>query len=429
METPVNQKPVGLLLHSFALRFLFLFFLLICLPWPVMGSIPGLDILLKGLLMAVEWSNQVLFQTYDTLVLPNGSSDTSWHYTFLKLMLLVSLVLALVWTLWKRHKPVGNGLTVWFLLLLRYELIFICFYYGIIKLFGQQMPFPSMSLMATPVGDLHPMRLGWVFMGYSFSYQFFAGLLEVVAGLFLFYRRTISLGIVLSLFVFGQVLLMNLSFDVPVKIVAGRTFIIAVILFLYDSKRYLNFFILNQTTLPATVFHVPLPTRRQRIMRIVLKSVFFFFIFIGEFATALFVPPPHVLNHPIPPGVYEVTHFIANKDTLDVATNAKAWKDIIFDLDGTGSVQSSDTVFRQRYGRGYFKCVADTLPNRVQFKTVSPLFEEKLKFTMQWEKLDQDRYLLKGRLHQDQIQVQIKNTNRFFPLTRKPFHWRQDYVP
>ena len=52
--------------------------------------------------------------------------------------------------------------------------------YGIIKLFVLQMPFPQLSQLATPLGDLLPMRFSWLFIGYSVPYQFFSGAMETI---------------------------------------------------------------------------------------------------------------------------------------------------------------------------------------------------------------------------------------------------------
>lgn len=85
------------------------------------------------------------------------------------------------------------------------------------KMFCIQMPAPSLSQLATPLGDFGSMRLCWMYMGYSGPYQMFAGMVEVVAGLLLLYRRTVTLGLLIGLGVFSNVMTMNLSYDIPVK--------------------------------------------------------------------------------------------------------------------------------------------------------------------------------------------------------------------
>ena len=61
---------------------------------------------------------------------------------------------------------------------MRYYIAFTAFLYGIDKIFLLQMPFPNQSALATPLGDLLPMRFSWFFIGYSAPYEFFAGAME-----------------------------------------------------------------------------------------------------------------------------------------------------------------------------------------------------------------------------------------------------------
>ena len=80
------------------------------------------------------------------------------------------------------------------------------------------MPFPALSQLATPLGDLLPMRFSWLFIGYSVPYQFFSGAMETIAGLLLLYRRTVTAGLFAATGAFLNVVMINLSYDVPVKL-------------------------------------------------------------------------------------------------------------------------------------------------------------------------------------------------------------------
>jgi hypothetical protein len=103
-------------------------------------------------------------------------------------------------------------------MIVRYYLAIVALSYGIIKLFVLQMPFPTISQLATPLGDLLPMRFSWLFIGYSVPYQFFSGAMETVAGLLLLYRRTVTAGLFAATGAFLNVAMINLSYDVPVKL-------------------------------------------------------------------------------------------------------------------------------------------------------------------------------------------------------------------
>ncbi len=62
------------------------------------------------------------------------------------------------------------------------------------------------------------MGLLWTFMGYSKTYNLFTGLVEFTAGALLFIPRLSTLGSLLSVGALANVLLLNLSYDVPVKL-------------------------------------------------------------------------------------------------------------------------------------------------------------------------------------------------------------------
>src|SRR5262249_26722425 len=118
--------------------------------------------------------------------------------------------------------------------------------YGIIKLFVQQMPFPTTSQLATPLGDLLPMRFSWLFIGYSTPYEFFSGAMETLAGVLLLYRRTVTAGLFAATGAFMNVVMINLAYDVPVKLYASHLLFSCLFLLALDSKRLINFLVLNR---------------------------------------------------------------------------------------------------------------------------------------------------------------------------------------
>ena len=128
----------------------------------------------------------------------------------------------------------------------RYYIAQAALSYGIIKLFALQMPFPSLSLLSTPLGDLLPMRFSWVFIGYSVPYEFFSGAMETVAGLLLLYRRTITAGLFAATGAFMNVVMINLAYDVPVKLFASHLLFACLFLLALDAKRLLRLLVLNQ---------------------------------------------------------------------------------------------------------------------------------------------------------------------------------------
>ena len=168
---------------------------------------------------AVDFSNRIFFHLPgDVLAAPNGSGDTSGGWASLDFSLTVSCIGCIAWSIVDRKRNNYETLGYWLRTIVRYFVCLEAFSYGIIKLFGLQMPFPNYSQLATPLGDYLPMRFSWLFIGYSAPYQFFSGLMEVLAGIFLLFRRTVTLGLLIATGVFINVMMLNLTYDIPVKI-------------------------------------------------------------------------------------------------------------------------------------------------------------------------------------------------------------------
>ena len=125
--------------------------------------------------------------------------------------------------------------------------------YGLAKVFKTQFPYPTYEMLARTYGESSPMGLLWTFMGMSYSYNLFTGLGEVVGGVLLFFRRTTLLGTLVIIGVMSNVVVLNFSYDVPVKIYATHLLLMAFFLMASDIKRLRQFFITNQPVNPAPI--------------------------------------------------------------------------------------------------------------------------------------------------------------------------------
>lgn len=163
------------------------------------------------------WGHDLLAQSG-----PNGSGDTLENYIFCALWLVAALLLALIWSLIERRGTFTGKLAWPAHTLLRYVLGWYLLYYGWSKVFQSQMPLPDLVQLAKPLGEKSPMGLLWTMVGVSPLYEIAGGWAEVVSGLLLLFRRTSLLGAALGAGVMAYVFLLNLSFDVPVKLLSGH---------------------------------------------------------------------------------------------------------------------------------------------------------------------------------------------------------------
>lgn len=90
--------------------------------------------------------------------------------------------------------------------------------YALAKLGLMQMGRPDFPELLITLGEKSPMGLLWTFMGFSPVVQFLAGLAEFIAAVLVLWRRTAWLGGLIGFIDLAVVWLLNMTFDVPVKI-------------------------------------------------------------------------------------------------------------------------------------------------------------------------------------------------------------------
>jgi hypothetical protein len=295
------------------------------------------------------------------------------------------------------------------------------------------MPFPSQSQLATPLGDFLPMRLAWMFIGYSAPYQIFAGFMEVLAGSLLLYRKTVTMGALFAVAVFTNFMMLNLSYDIPVKIFSMNVVLCCLYLLANEYDRILCFFVLNKPTVGCSIYHFEYTKRWMRITRVSLKIAFISHIVVfslyenwQRYKMSLNTTD----TKPIKSGIYNVAAFVVNKDTVPSAiTDSMRWQDVIFEKNGRGSIKTADTVFLQRYKRGYFDFETDTVKHIITFKKprTDSVRYSRLVLSLRYDLPDTNTIRLWGKDKNDSMYVLLKKSNRHFQLAEKQFHWLSEY--
>ena len=417
-------------------RFFCVYLILQVEPWNLFRGIPGINLIVQPYDRIVDWavhaSNAHLFHVRDTLVPVNGSGDTSWAWTQLWLYLSVAAIACVVWTVADRKRERYDRAAFWLRMAVRYYIAAAALSYGIIKLFALQMPFPSLSLLSTPLGDLLPMRFSWVYIGYSVPYEFFSGAMETIAGLLLLYRRTVTAGLFAATGAFMNVVMINLAYDVPVKLFASHLLFACLFLLALDSKRLLRFLVLNQPT-PATSAYEPQFSKTwQRWGAIGVKVFLVYSLLYMPFMSgrrsyaAATAPKP---QGPLPSGVYDVRQYVVNHDTIPASsTDTLRWRDVVIDNAGAGSINTADQLFGQRYRRGYFRYRTNAAQRTAAvWKTSTIPRDSTFLFTMRYERPDSNTIRLHTLIRGDSVHVELVRVPRHFQLTERQFHWVSEY--
>lgn len=253
-------------LQRVAFRFAFVYFILYNIPAPL-SELPGLGFV--GVPFERAWSALTELFARRALHLPlkaseaTGSGDSLFSYVQHLVNLLVSVVITAVWSLAARERRAYPRLHEGLRVYLRLVLALIMFGYGFVKIFKSQFPAPSDAQLLKTYGDSSPMNLLWTFMGYSTPYTIFAGVMEVVPAALLLARRTTTLGALLLLVVLSNVVLLNLCYDVPVKLYSAHLWLMALFLVLPEAPRLWRAVVLGRAV-PARTPPPPLARGRLR---------------------------------------------------------------------------------------------------------------------------------------------------------------------
>ncbi|GAB5527026.1 MAG: hypothetical protein Roseis2KO_48980 [Roseivirga sp.] len=241
-------------------------------------------------------------------------------YDFARFMLCgaLSLILATVWSFidalkrWQYNARLNSLLRT----ILRYHVGFTLFLYGIAKVYLYQFGYMGLDRMDGEVGNNSPMGFLWLFMSYSPTYNIGTGLIEMVGGVLLLFRRSTLLGAIVCFVAMANVVLIDIAYDVTVKMFAIHLMLMVMVLLLDDAKRLLYVLVLNKATKASK--EPSLINPKYRIPGYVLKTLLIGYILIatlqfsGEIRSGRIANQEQAVLH----SKYVVDQFIINSDTL-----------------------------------------------------------------------------------------------------------------
>lgn len=214
---------------------------------------------------ALTWVGQHVFGIDAVLHRNSGSGDQAVIWVMLFVLLLVSVPATLLWSIVDRRRTDYARLHAWFCVFLRLCLGGQLLFYGIAKVIPTQMPAPPLAALLQPFGELTPASVLWLQVGTSPPYEIALGTVELVAGLLLFWNRTATLGALLAAMSMAQVFLLNLSYDVPVKILSSHLLLLSLFLLAPQARRLADLLILQRPAEPTTPPPLFADSRRNRI--------------------------------------------------------------------------------------------------------------------------------------------------------------------
>ena len=358
------------LAKKLAFRFFFVYFLLYIFFNPN-GVLPYIDDVYNWYIQPfhtlVVWiGKHILHLAKPITVFTNGSGDTTYDNVVILLMVFLALLSTVTWSALDNKRPGYPKLFYWLTVVLRYYVAITMLSYGFYKVIKLQFPFPSFGSLMEPYGNSSPMGLAWNFMGYSTGYNWFTGLAEISCGLLLFFRKTSTLGAIVTFVVAGNIMAINYCFDVPVKLLSTTLVIMAIFLMLRDFNRLRNLFLLNKPAEPSNITPHRFVKKWKNIALGVLKYGLIIYTLVFDVYGALKAEKQYGSKAPKPPlyGLYDVKSFIVGKDTLKpLTTDTVRWSKLATDYNGYAMIKfMSDST-------SYFNFNVDTIKKKIVMHT------------------------------------------------------------
>ncbi len=428
VTAPAPSPEAWSLARRVAFRFAFAYLVLYSAPFPL-DILPGLSDLATslndGLWQAVvPWvGKHVLRLSTDITVFPNGSGDTTFNYVQLLLFFAVAVTVTGVWSILDRRRAEYVKAHDVLNTLVRYVLAMAMLSYGLAKLSKSQFPFPGPDRLVQPLGDLSPMGLLWNFMGFSKGYNIFTGGAEFLGGCLLLFRRTTTLGAIVTAGVMVNVVALNFFYDVPVKIYSSHLLLMALFLMLPDARRLLDVLLLNRATQPRPLQPPFPPSRWLTGAGVVMKLLVVGGIAYGFAGSRLDYIRKYGDDAPRPPlyGYYTVESFTLDGQPLDAASgDARRWK----------------VMFVNRFGRLAIKHLDDSVKSfgleddatKKALTLIEGAGEAAKKSVLTYARPEANQLVLQGTLQDATLEVRLTRVDESgFLLLNRGFHWIQEY--
>ncbi|WP_412986713.1 hypothetical protein [Pontimicrobium sp. IMCC45349] len=355
---------------------------------------------------------------YEFSAIGYGSGDTTYQYIQIFVFVVTALISTFIWSILDYKRPSYNKVAYFFQLILRFVLIYYLLVYGFIKVFYLQFSPPSLNRLLQPAGDMSPMGLAWTFMGYSKAYCIFSGLLEVIGGYLLVSKRTQTLGSIIIIAVMANVFMMNMCFDIPVKLFSFHLLAMALILCFTDYKKLINIFILNKDT-KKTDFYSPYTFKNQMEINVIrgiklflITGVSIVFISMGYSRSK-----NYGVNRVKPElyGIWETSYFIKNNDTIPaLVDDNNRWEYLIIDYKDRATIKTM-TGNNKRYS-----FITDSTFNKISmFKDTDTIIHN-----FSYKKHNEHFLELNGQLDSDNLKIILtKKDLDDFRLTKRGFNW------
>jgi uncharacterized membrane protein YphA (DoxX/SURF4 family) len=412
-----------------AFRFCFVYFGLFCIYTQIFGgliSIPKMESIdpssLWPMRQIVFWTAAHIFHAKLPLVYSaSGSGDKTFDWVLAFCLLVFAVLATAIWSVLDHRRENYVTLHKWFRLFIRFALASQLVGYGMAKVIPMQMPFPFLTRLLEPFGNFSPMGVLWSSVGASPAYEMFAGSAEMLGGILLIIPRTTTLGALVCVADMTQVFMLNMTYDVPVKLFSFHLLLMALFLLAPDFQRLADFFFRNRTVASSTQ---PQLFKTRRANRIAFAAQIVFGVWMIGTAVYGGWDEWHTYGGGRPKsalyGIWNVDELsIDGQLRSPLLTDYDRWRRAIFDFPSAMAFQRMDDSFA-RYGASI-----NVKDNTLALTKYS---DKNWKADFTFQRVAQDELILDGNMdsHKIHMRLQLIDQSKFL-LINRGFHWIAEY--
>ena len=413
------------LIERIGFRFSFIYFALYIIiqnngAYPVWGAI--MQFPTKLLHKFIPWvGKNILHLSYDITRFTGGSGDTTYDYVIVFVIFVTAIFGSILWSILDRNRNNYKKMYYWITVAMRFYVALMLINYGLVKVVKLQFPSPGFYRLLESYGDSSPMGLAWTFLGFSKGYNLFMGIAEVLAVLLLF-RRTLTLGLIITLMTTANVMAVNYFYDVPVKLLSTHLVLMTLFLLSRDFSKLFTFFF---TSNPVSLSIIEQPERKNdkslKLASRIFKTLILGYVLIYGFISVKGSEKIYGSKAPKPAyyGLYKVTHFEKNKEIIaaDIA-NYDRWRYLLMERAGSAQIHHMDK------SRHYYKTQVDTLKKEIKLISYQDSTDF---FTINLNRTD-DTFNFTTVFKNDTIKANGKIlTKDNFILMNRGFNWINEY--
>ena len=427
-ETAVPKEHWGLGLRI-AFRFCVAYFTLFSLSNQILGgllvlpkvNIPELSAFWPFRQVTFWTATHVFHITRPLLYTGSGSGDKTFDWVLAFCLLVIAAIVTCLWSILDRRRENYITFHKWFRLAMRFMLASEMFLYGLAKVIPLQMPFPYLTRLLEPYGNFSPMAVLWSSVGASRPYEIFTGCAETLGGILLLTPRTTTLGALVCLADMIQVFMLNMTYDVPVKLFSFHLILFSLFLLAPEARRLVNFFLTDRATTASRQTPLFRSARANRIAILLQVAFGLYLIGMGIYSG---IEPWHNYGDGRPRsllyGIWNVEQMsIDGQAHPPLLTDQARWRRVVFDFPTLASFQRPDDTFT-----GFGASISDA----DKTLTLTKPADKNWKASFTFVRPAPDQLVLIGTMDGHKIQLQLKLQDRDkFALVNRGFHWINEY--